>query len=413
MPDETPHAAELTLLLPVTREWSRERFCTALGASDVPRGRLVLILDAPGCEEWEGALTRLGFSVETHATGNGHPPQRRGDRRPRHRAMRRLSQTLVPDGPLLCLEDDTLVPPDIYARLSAAGPNATGVQAGRHESHRTGVDGARKCVGVEKVRSCGHYCLLTTGEAYRHAKIRDSGPVDSGHTLQIRPLVVDWGCACGHLTESGVLYAAPATPRSRRGGRQSIATPVDFVVVSYNSTRETGRLLLQLAMTYPGEHTVTVVDNSRENRGFARASNMAAAQGSSPIIAFLNPDIVLAPGWADETIAALMSDPGLAIAGPRLDDGIPWPRDVSSRGLKSWVCGACYFVRREFFDRAGGFDERYYFSFEETDLCRQAEQAGLRVQTIGEPRVKHLRHDTPFHKEQFRIAAKKYAEKWG
>jgi len=196
----------LTLLLPVTRDWTMESVCRAIAASDIPRERCILILDAPGCEAWEGALTELGFQVETHVTGNGPPPEYWLERRPRHRAMRRLTQRLVPDGPLLCLEDDTIVPRDVFSRLSAAGPNACGVQVGRRESRRVGVSMPKSRRGVSPVRACGHYCLLTTGEAYRAAVILDAGPPDAGHTSQIRPLVVDWECICGHLTEAGVLY---------------------------------------------------------------------------------------------------------------------------------------------------------------------------------------------------------------
>ena len=197
----------LTVLLPVTRPWARLAFCSALAASDVPRQRLILVADAPGCEGWADDLAALGFHVEAHYTNNPDPPPGREERRDRHRAMRRLTQALVYDGPLLCLEDDTIVPPDVYARLSAIAP-ATGVQVGRHESRAVGVyrNGAPVIgEGIEDIDACGHYCLLTTGEAYRAATIPAVGQVDTGHTAQIDGLRVDWDCVCGHLAQEGVL----------------------------------------------------------------------------------------------------------------------------------------------------------------------------------------------------------------
>lgn len=196
----------MTLLLPVIRPWAMDAVVAAIAASDIPRERCMLIEDAPGCECWEPALDALGFSVIVYVTGSDYPPEGRLARRPRHRAMVKLSQTLVPDGPLLCLEDDILVPPDIFARLSAAGPNATGVQIARHESRRPVIYGKRAMgTGVEEVEGCGIGCLLTTGEAYRAPLGDGPGPVDLELTQQIRPLVVDWGCVCGHMTDSGVL----------------------------------------------------------------------------------------------------------------------------------------------------------------------------------------------------------------
>ena len=88
----------------------------------------------------------------------------------------------------------------------------------------------------------------------------------------------------------------------------------DFCLVSYQSTRDVGRVLLQLSMTFPNPHTVTVVDNSDDNRGFSVAANLAAKQGRGDIIAFLNPDLCLCDKWADETIRALKADPKLVIA---------------------------------------------------------------------------------------------------
>jgi hypothetical protein len=201
----------LTVLLPVIRDWTRELVCEAIAMSDIPRERVILILDAPGCEMWEESLRGLGFEVDVYATGNGYPPEDRKARRPRWRAMRKLSQGLVPDGPLLCIEDDVIVHSDIYARLSAIGPHATGVVVARNMKQRVPVVYPVRTQypgrGIESVDGCGYNCLLTTGEAYRGAVLGDGpGPADEEHTKQLRPLLVDWGCECGHLTEKGVLW---------------------------------------------------------------------------------------------------------------------------------------------------------------------------------------------------------------
>lgn len=197
---------ELEILLPVTRPWAVDRVCRALALSDVPRGRLILILDAPGCESWGPALEEIGFSVETYETYETEPPDGRLERRARHRAMRRLSQTLVGDGHLLLLEDDTLVPPDVFSKLESTEGSVTGVQVSRHDLQAQiyGIQGFKNRSGVEPIVSCGHFCMLTTGKDYKAAGIVDSDqPVDEAHTSQIRPLSVDWSVVCGHLNENG------------------------------------------------------------------------------------------------------------------------------------------------------------------------------------------------------------------
>ena len=200
----------LTLLLPVIRPWTREAVCKAIGESDIPREECIVIFDAPGCGEWLMSLWQLGFHVHSYVRHNPYPPEGRVERRDRHRAMVKYSQSLVPDGPLLCLEDDVLVPPDIYARLRTLWPtNMTGVQVARHENRNPVVYPLRHTysTGLETVDGAGLGCLLTTGEDYRHALLGDGpGPVDYELTSQLHSLIIDWDCHCGHLTKDGVLW---------------------------------------------------------------------------------------------------------------------------------------------------------------------------------------------------------------
>ena len=55
------------------------------------------------------------------------------------------------------------------------------------------------------------------------------------------------------------------------------------------------------------------------------------------------------------------------------DPRVNVPQDVHA------VTGACLFIRRDFFRRIGGFEERYGMYFEDTDLCFKARRGGKRV----------------------------------
>jgi GT2 family glycosyltransferase len=44
-----------------------------------------------------------------------------------------------------------------------------------------------------------------------------------------------------------------------------------------------------------------------------------------------------------------------------------------------WLLGACLLVRGEAFQQAGGFDESFFFYWEESDLCKRLRNAGWRV----------------------------------
>ncbi|MFU1476982.1 glycosyltransferase family 2 protein [Roseovarius sp. C7] len=66
---------------------------------------------------------------------------------------------------------------------------------------------------------------------------------------------------------------------------------------------------------------------------------------------------------------------------------LPMPQEATS---VDWVAGASVLMRREMLDEIGGFDERFFLYFEETDLCRRARRAGWEVWYLPQSRVVHL-----------------------
>ena len=58
-------------------------------------------------------------------------------------------------------------------------------------------------------------------------------------------------------------------------------------------------------------------------------------------------------------------------------------------GTADWVSGSCFLVRRELFERLGGFDERYFMFAEDMDLCWRAHRAGAEVGTAPDAVVTH------------------------
>ncbi|MGZ4335216.1 MAG: glycosyltransferase family 2 protein [Gaiellaceae bacterium] len=159
-----------------------------------------------------------------------------------------------------------------------------------------------------------------------------------------------------------------------------------------------------------GAHVVRNADN----RGFAAAANQGAALGRADLILFLNPDATLASGDL-ALLAGALDDPSVGAAGPRLvhPDGSEqrawWPfpspaltwrealglerlraRRPAADGSVDFVVGACLLVRRDAFERLGGFDERFWLYGEEADLCRRLRESGLRVVHVPEARALHV-----------------------
>jgi len=158
-----------------------------------------------------------------------------------------------------------------------------------------------------------------------------------------------------------------------------------------------------------------------ENVGFARAMNLGAARVEAEAILALNADTILEPGAVRALLAALAAQPTLGGVQPRILQLEGGERDPDSARLYSagqaltrdgravelgageaqlprylarrevfGVCGAACLLRRELFDRLGGYDERYFSFYEDVDLNLRARIARWGFEYVPEAVVWHL-----------------------
>lgn len=152
--------------------------------------------------------------------------------------------------------------------------------------------------------------------------------------------------------------------------------------------------------------------NLRKEAGYSEANNLAAKQGHSPLIMFLNDDVELVEGsvqkvvdtFQDETIGVVgikllfpltSTSPirpagkiqhvgmALSIRGDPEHPLIGWssdnPRANQNRDVIA-TTGACLTIRRQLFNKVGGFDPVYGLgTWEDVDLCFKVRQAGHRI----------------------------------
>ena len=167
---------------------------------------------------------------------------------------------------------------------------------------------------------------------------------------------------------------------------------------------------------------VTPVRNAR-NEGFGKACNDGASLGGSKYVLFLNPDTELGQRSVDHAIRFLEEarNAEVGACGLRLVDRagvsartcarrpnalmflasafgvhrlIDSPRlgyvmtdfDHESDRLVDHVMGAMYVVRRAVFERAGGFDPRFFVYLEDLDLSTRIRASGKSIAFLaGEP----------------------------
>lgn len=161
------------------------------------------------------------------------------------------------------------------------------------------------------------------------------------------------------------------------------------IIVVNNASSDNTR---QVALRYPG---VRVVDEPRKGLTYARQAGFAASTGS--LIANVDADCRLTPGWVSQVLAAFDGTPNLAaFSGPLVYyDLSPWEQFlvrifylnafmvyfVNRYILRvgSMVQGGNFILSRDALTAIGGFNLDISFYGEDTDIAR-------RVSAVGEVR---------------------------
>jgi N-acetylglucosaminyl-diphospho-decaprenol L-rhamnosyltransferase len=196
---------------------------------------------------------------------------------------------------------------------------------------------------------------------------------------------------------------------------------VSAIVVNYNSGLDLINCLASLAHQDPPLNEVIVVDNnSRDqsliaalaaypnirplrnaaNEGFASAVNQGGAAAKGDVLVFLNPDVVLSNDCVRHLASTLADAPG--VAGPvlvvdadvheergRTIDRLGHSLPLTAAAKPLYVEGCVLATSRSFFERLGGFDERYFIFAEDVDYCWRVLLAGGEVQISTGARAQH------------------------
>lgn len=167
-----------------------------------------------------------------------------------------------------------------------------------------------------------------------------------------------------------------------------------------------------------------VVDNTQNNRGFAKAVNIgikkALKMGAEKII-LINPDIeinqkeiiALAATDADITGPVLLSN-GVYDYGGKVNwvIGRTYHLRDSGRGQNDYLSGACMVVDKKVFEKIGFFDERFFMYFEDADFCLRAKQAGFSIKINPSVIIKHHLTKNKQKNNYVLESNKKFVDKW-
>jgi len=218
---------------------------------------------------------------------------------------------------------------------------------------------------------------------------------------------------------------------------------VSIIIVNYNGKSNLEKCLESLSNINYDNYEITLIDNNstdksvefvmnnypsiiiiklNKNQGFAEPNNIGAKNANGDFYLFLNNDTVVRPNFIIEMINLLKKDSEIAICQSLLlkpngdvdssgDFVDTLGRAYSSRDKVNEVKkilsarGASMMVRKEPFWDLGGFDKKFFASFEDVDLGWNAWIYGYKVVIVpnsivyhtGSQTVKNLSSEVIFH----------------
>lgn len=174
--------------------------------------------------------------------------------------------------------------------------------------------------------------------------------------------------------------------------------PINLILVDNGSSRHVQDFLL----TQPG---IKVFINN--NLGLYKALNIGMRLIKDELVAFLDSDIIVTPGWWEALATEVYSDEKIGLAGSRylnpdgsLQEGFPilsskgWygenKEDRNQAADCQYIAIGCSVFRRSAWEAANGFDETYFISHGDIDFCYKLRyELGLRIRYCPKSSVIH------------------------
>lgn len=186
-------------------------------------------------------------------------------------------------------------------------------------------------------------------------------------------------------------------------------TSYEIIVADNGSSDDTIKKLKK-------EGGIKIIEN-KENLGFGKGNNVAASQAIGDYLLFLNSDMELIDNKLRNMLDFIGKNTQVGIIGPKFlnidktDQGSVFPPQSLINAFREFwlgqstyskyvpkstkpsevssISGGAILIRRQLFNKIGGWDKRYFMYFEDLELCRQVRKLGYKIYYYPQCRFIH------------------------
>jgi len=192
---------------------------------------------------------------------------------------------------------------------------------------------------------------------------------------------------------------------------------VSIIIVNFNTDKLVRECVASVKKnTKKVKYEIIVIDNSVNNRGFAKANNIGISQAKGKCVLLLNSDTLVRPGAIDKLFEFAENNPDAGVVAPKLlniDGTIQascFRFPTIERAIQQFFLGkkglldkyvpttetvdvavmAAFLITPRALKEVGKLDEKYFMYFEDFDYCKRIQEAGLGVYYLPSAEVVHI-----------------------
>ena len=185
----------------------------------------------------------------------------------------------------------------------------------------------------------------------------------------------------------------------------------EIIVVDNNQEQESKIFDNELHAILPTANCLLL---TADNRGFGFANNLAAKNAKGEYLLLLNPDTLIYDDSINKMLTFIKNHDEIGalscLMGPdkkTLQKNFFGKfQSLASVTIRRYnyqkidtsksffftdiVTGACLMIKKEVYDKTGGFDEKFFMYLEDDDLCKRLVDAGYKNAILNTARIIHL-----------------------